>query len=106
MSSYALGRDNQPVVGNHENVSDARETKWSRRSTRCSISNARVHTTSGFVGDQTPASNEMSFDTQKFILQIESRKAIWDLSYNKYSNRDIQKTIRRNGAFIWEWESQ
>lgn len=33
----------------------------------------------------------MSFDTDKFILEIQSRKAIWDLQSDDYSNRDLKK---------------
>lgn len=32
-----------------------------------------------------------AFDTDKFILEIQSRKAIWDLSSDEYSNRDLKK---------------
>lgn len=32
-----------------------------------------------------------AFDTDKFILEIQSRKAIWDLSSDEFSNRDLKK---------------
>lgn len=33
----------------------------------------------------------MNFDTEKFILEIEAHKAIWDSSCNDYTNREIKK---------------
>ncbi|CAK1592543.1 unnamed protein product [Parnassius mnemosyne] len=33
----------------------------------------------------------MSFDTDKFISEIQSRKAIWDLQSEEYANRDLKK---------------
>lgn len=33
----------------------------------------------------------MTFDTEKFIREIESRKAIWDISSEEYSDRDVKK---------------
>lgn len=33
-----------------------------------------------------------AFDTEKFIIEIQSRKAIWDLLSDEYSNRDLKKT--------------
>ena len=77
---YAQSCGDQQVFGKHENMSDARESTGSRQPMRCLDSNDYVQATSNFVGEHTRASNEMGFDTQKFILKIESRKAIWDLS--------------------------
>jgi hypothetical protein len=33
----------------------------------------------------------MTFDTEKFIREIESRKAIWDITSEEYSDRDLKK---------------
>ncbi|XP_076243295.1 uncharacterized protein LOC143184729 [Calliopsis andreniformis] len=33
----------------------------------------------------------MAFDTERFILEVECRRAIWDVSHNDYSNRDIKR---------------
>ena len=30
-------------------------------------------------------------DTEKFILEIQSRPALWDLTSNDYANRDLKK---------------
>ncbi|XP_049782598.1 uncharacterized protein LOC126184267 [Schistocerca cancellata] len=33
----------------------------------------------------------MSFDTEKFIQEIERRRAIWDVSCEEYSDRDVKE---------------
>ncbi|GBP75211.1 hypothetical protein EVAR_88817_1 [Eumeta japonica] len=33
----------------------------------------------------------MTFDTEKIIREIESRKAIWDITSEEYSDRDLKK---------------
>lgn len=33
----------------------------------------------------------MAFDTERFIAEIESRPAIWDISSDEYTNRNLKK---------------
>ncbi|KAK5639728.1 hypothetical protein RI129_010539 [Pyrocoelia pectoralis] len=33
----------------------------------------------------------MSFDTERFIIELQSRSSLWDTSSNDYSNRDLKK---------------
>lgn len=33
----------------------------------------------------------MAFDTERFISEIECRRAIWDISSEEYSNRDAKR---------------
>ncbi|XP_021921373.1 uncharacterized protein LOC110830580 isoform X2 [Zootermopsis nevadensis] len=34
----------------------------------------------------------MSFDTERFISVVESRRAIWDLARSDYANRELKKS--------------
>jgi len=33
----------------------------------------------------------MTFDTEMFIREVESRKAIWDVTSDEYSDRDLKR---------------
>lgn len=33
----------------------------------------------------------MTFDTEMFIREVESRKAIWDITSDEYSDRDLKR---------------
>jgi hypothetical protein len=35
----------------------------------------------------------MDFDTEKFILDIKQRPALWDLSSDDYSNKNLKKKM-------------
>lgn len=35
----------------------------------------------------------MSFDTERFITEIETRRALWDMSCEGYANRDLKRIM-------------
>lgn len=35
--------------------------------------------------------SEIDFDTEKFICEVKERRALWDLTSDEYSNRNIKK---------------
>jgi hypothetical protein len=32
-----------------------------------------------------------NFDTERFIVEVQSRNALWDMTAEEYSNRDLKK---------------
>ncbi|CAG4971547.1 unnamed protein product [Parnassius apollo] len=34
-----------------------------------------------------------NFDTERFIIEVENRRGLWDLSSNDYSNKDVKRQL-------------
>lgn len=47
----------------------------------------------------------MSFDTERFICELETRRALWDMSCVDYSNRDIKRILWEEITEIFSTEN-
>lgn len=34
-----------------------------------------------------------NFDTERFIIEVENRRGLWDLASNDYSNKDVKRQL-------------
>lgn len=34
-----------------------------------------------------------NFDTERFIIEVENRRGLWDLESNDYSNKDVKRQL-------------
>lgn len=34
-----------------------------------------------------------NFDTERFIIEVENRRGLWDLSSNDYSNKEVKRQL-------------
>lgn len=46
-----------------------------------------------------------NFDTERFIIEVENRRGLWDLASNDYSNKDVKRQLWLEVVDIFGGES-